>query len=596
MSFWEELKRRNVFRVGIAYLAFAWLVLQVAEMILSSFEAPAWVAQALIYASALGFLLAVVLGWFYELTPEGIKAASETKGVKSVKFTGRKLDFVIIGLLVLAVGFLIVDRSVIHEQRSVAVLAFEDLSPDGDQEWFSDGLSEEIINSLTQLPELQVTPRGSTFFFKDKDVPLSEIAKSLGVAHIIEGSVRRDGNRLRVTAQLIRVDDDSTIWSKPYEGTIDDIFAIQQDVAENIAQALDVILDDDRREMMFAVGTRDVDAYVDYLKGVKLYHDWHLPGDHGVTDRIWRANAFFEQAISADQQFALPHYLHANALVHYLQNDNEVGKPPDMTTRDALARLALDFETAVGLAQASTQTLFQVDQSFFSKDWSGISLLASNIDLERLEYSRVAAFGYLNQVLLLLGRAAESFPVQDRARRANPMYGTPLEDSIAALRALGETDRALEYIRMGRTQFGNEHAFSSTELFTLMELDRNDQLGELRDHFGADASMSSQAFRAVALAAAGRPEEALEIVERLTPESNYEELTVAVAWLALGDRNKAAAIITSLDARPLGPQYLTNFIIHWFGGKLFFNLEWAPNFAERLDEAGIELPRWEHFP
>jgi tetratricopeptide (TPR) repeat protein len=178
----------------------------------------------------------------------------------------------------------------------------------------------------------------------------------------------------------------------------------------------------------------------------------------------------------------------------------------------------------------------------------------------------------------------------------NPMDNTPWVDSIAALRAMGESDRALEYIHMARTQFGNERAFLSVELFTLMELDRNDEAGEVLNHVGADSPMYSQTLRAVALAAGGRPEEALKIVERLPTEMDYQDIEVAVAWLALGDRNKAAAIITSLDARPLGPQYLTNFIIHWFGGKLFFDLEWAPNFAARLDEAGIELPRWEHFP
>ena len=595
MSFWDELKRRNVFRVGIAYLALIWLVLQVADIILSSFEAPAWIAQALIIASALGFLLAVILGWFYELTPEGIKAASQTKDVKPVKFTGRKLDFVIIGLLVLAVGFLIVDIDP-EAQRSVAVLAFEDLSPDGDQEWFSDGLSEEIINSLTQLPELEVRSRSSSFYFKNINAPLSEIAESLGVAHVIEGSVRRDGDRLRVTVQLIRVDDDSTIWSSPYEGTIDDIFAIQQDVAENIAKALDVYLDDDRRETMFAVGTRDVDAYVNYLQGVKLYHDWHLPGDHGVTGRIWQANAFFERAISADQKFALPHYLHSNALVHYLFNENEVGRPPGITTQKALARLELDFKTAVGLAQAPTQTMFEVDQKFFSEDWSGLTLLAGNIDLDRLEYSKVAAFGYLNQVLMILGRAADSFSVQDQARQANPLDYVPWMDSIAALRAMDESDRALDYSNMAGTEFGTGHNFSSIQLFTLMELDRMDEAGEVFNYIDANSSVGDLALRAVALAAGGRAEEGLKIVERLAPEADGEKITVAVAWLALGDRNKAAAIITSLDALPLGPQYLTNFIIHRFGGKLFFDLEWAPNFAARLDEAGIELPRWGHFP
>ena len=248
MSFWEELKRRNVVRVGVAYLAVTWLILQVAELILSSFEAPAWVSQALILASALGFPLALVLGWFYELTPEGIKAASQTKGVETVKFTGRKLDFVIIGILVLAVGFLIVDTEVIDEQllvppNSVAVLAFEDLSPGGDQEWFSDGLSEEIINSLTQLPELQVTSRSSSFFFKNRNVPLPEITKMLGVAHVIEGSVRRVGEEVRINAQLIDARDGSHLWADRFDGELSDVFALQDQVTARIVEAMAIKLD-----------------------------------------------------------------------------------------------------------------------------------------------------------------------------------------------------------------------------------------------------------------------------------------------------------------------------------------------------------------
>ena len=251
-SIWSELRRRNVFRVGIAFLAASWLLIQVADVVLSNFAAPAWIIQALIFSLALSFPFVLALAWFYELTPEGVKSASELKVVEGVKFTGRKLDFVIIGMLVLAVGFLlgrdyVLDRPgdlvlTDENQPSIAVLPFANMSDDASNEYFSDGISEEVLNLLAGISELRVISRSSAFSFKGKNAPIPLIAEQLNVAHVLEGSVRKAGNTVRITAQLIEANTDTHLWSETYDRELDDIFAIQDEIAATVVEKLRLTL------------------------------------------------------------------------------------------------------------------------------------------------------------------------------------------------------------------------------------------------------------------------------------------------------------------------------------------------------------------
>ncbi len=218
MSFIKELKRRNVLRVAIAYIVTAWLLLQVADVVLNNIAAPDWVFQAILLLVALGFPFALIFAWAYELTPEGLKKEKDVDRSESIThITGRKQDFMIITVLVLALGYFAFDKFVLDPSRdaelvqttteavteqaaesgiveatnqSIAVLAFADLSPEGDQAYFSDGISEEILNVLAQIPGLQLTSRSSAFSFKGKGVAIPTVAKQLGVANILEGSVR----------------------------------------------------------------------------------------------------------------------------------------------------------------------------------------------------------------------------------------------------------------------------------------------------------------------------------------------------------------------------------------------------------------------
>ena len=304
MSLFTELNRRNVIRVGIAYAIVAWVIAQIAEFAFQNFGAPEWVLKTVVVLLLLGLPIALIFAWAFEMTPDGIKREKEVDRSQSiVAQTGHKLDRVIIAILVVALGWFAWDKfsagvdsksapEVVAEaaavdqlqDKSVAVLPFLALSSGQDDEYFADGLTEEILNSLAQLPELLVTARTSAFSFKGQDIPVQEIASALGVRHIVEGSVRRSGERLRVTAQLIRAEDGFHLWSENYDSSSIDTIAVQENIAEQIAAALDVVLDEKKRAAMHKAGLRDVEAFTLYQKGLRVYAQAH--GEMNTIDGL----------------------------------------------------------------------------------------------------------------------------------------------------------------------------------------------------------------------------------------------------------------------------------------------------------------------
>ncbi len=290
MSFFEELKRRNVIRVGIAYAVAAWLIMQFADVVLNNIAAPGWVFQTIMLLLGIGFPLVLIFAWAFEMTPEGIKKEKDVDRSQSItSVTGRKLDRVIIGILVVVVAYLLIDKLVLQPTipveavqtiaaepetpvetgPSVAVLPFVNMSGDANNEYFSDGLTETLLHMLAQLPDLRVAARTSSFAFKGKDAGIAEISKTLGVAHVLEGSVQKAGNRVRITAQLIRADDGFHVWSQNYDRTLEDIFAIQDEIANDVAQALDSSLLGSSSTGMHGVATRNTKAYDLYLQALE---------------------------------------------------------------------------------------------------------------------------------------------------------------------------------------------------------------------------------------------------------------------------------------------------------------------------------------
>ena len=313
-SVWGELKRRNVVRVGIAYAIVAWLLLQVADVVLDNIGAPAWVFQVILLLLVIGFPVAIIFAWAFELTPEGIKKEKDVDRSESIThLTGRKLDFTIIGVLAVAVAYFVSEKifwsdDVVTElpvetsvgagaevAKTIAVLPFVNMSGDVDQEYFSDGITEEILNALAGIRELAVTSRTSAFAFKGKSLSIPRIAAELGVAHVLEGSVRRSGNQLRITAQLIEVESDKHLWSESYDRELTDIFAVQDEISENIAAALKVnllgvpVVHPDSR----GVNPEAYDAYLHGLQQKAI----------STFESIANAERYFEQSIEIDPLF-----------------------------------------------------------------------------------------------------------------------------------------------------------------------------------------------------------------------------------------------------------------------------------------------------
>ena len=324
MSFFAELKRRNVVRVGIAYVVIGWFLAQVAEFAFENFGAPDWVLKSVVVLLLIGLPLALFFAWAFELTPEGVKREKDVDRSKSItRSTGHKLNFVIIGALVLALGYFIWERQSGIEQidfaehpdlaivddgatsgpdkRSIAVLPFINMSSDQEQEWFADGLTEEILNSLARTPDLLVTARTTSFGYKGSTEPVPVIAAALGVDHVLEGSVRRGGDKFRITAQLIRAADGFHLWSQSYDRSMQDIIATQEEIAIQIANALETALDPEALAEMMDAGTSSVEAYEAYLTGLGALRASDQTGDPYET---LNAMESFNHAVGVDPKFA----------------------------------------------------------------------------------------------------------------------------------------------------------------------------------------------------------------------------------------------------------------------------------------------------
>ncbi len=317
MSFIEELKRRNVLRVGLAYLAVSWLLIQVADTIFPAYGLPASALTILIRILGICFIPAVILAWAFELTPEGLKKDSDVDRSASIApATGKKLDRAIMVVLVFALGFFAVDKFVLDPARdvelveeatrqgrtqalvesygdkSIVVLPFVNMSSDPEQAYFSDGIAEELLNLLAKIRELRVISRSSAFSYKGKDIHVTTVAKELNVAHVLEGSVRKSGNKIRITVQLIDARTDTHLWSATYDRTLNDVFVIQDEIAAEIVAQLRITLLGKSPE------TRKIDpeAYVLYLQARQLA--WS-----GDSDDMIQAETLLKQVLALEPDY-----------------------------------------------------------------------------------------------------------------------------------------------------------------------------------------------------------------------------------------------------------------------------------------------------
>jgi adenylate cyclase len=296
MDLVSELKRRNVFRMVVVYAIAAWVIMQVAEVLSDLANLPDWVGPIILGLLAVGFPIALILSWFYELTPAGIGLEKDVDRADSTAhITGRRLNFIVISLLCAAVILFAYDKWWIGgpPQQSIAVLPFVNMSDDASNEYFSDGISEELLNLLTKIPEMRVISRSSAFSYKGKPIDIPTVAAQLNVAHVLEGSVRKVGNQVRITAQLIEARSDTHLWSETYERTLDDIFATQDEIAAAVADALKITLLGKEPK---ATETNPA-AYTLYLQGRYFINQ-------GTEESHKQAEILLKQALAIDSGFA----------------------------------------------------------------------------------------------------------------------------------------------------------------------------------------------------------------------------------------------------------------------------------------------------
>ena len=366
MSFFSELQRRNVTRVAIAYVAASWLLIQVVETLFPVFGLSAALVRIVAISLFIGLPLILIFSWLYELTPAGLRLEKDVDRSASVAHhTGKKLDRAIIVVLTLALGFFAIDKFVLDPARdakreesvarqargdalvesygdkSIAVLPFVNMSADADQEFFSDGISEELLHLLAAIPELRVISRSSAFLYKGKDIDIPTIAAQLNVAHILEGSVRRSGNQVRITAQLIEARSDTHLWSETYDRTLNDIFATQDEIAAAVVERLKLTLLSNAAPR---VRQTDPDAYALFLQA----RHFRL---QATADAYEKAQQLYQEALDIDPDY--PRAWEGLAEIYVFQVLYGL-RPVDETyrlAREAINRaLAIDPQFGVGVA------------------------------------------------------------------------------------------------------------------------------------------------------------------------------------------------------------------------------------------------------
>jgi TolB-like protein len=362
MSFFRELKRRNVFRVGIAYVVASWLLMQVTDLVFPRIGLEDSAVTLVFALLGIGFIPALIFAWAFEMTPEGIKKEKDVDRSQSIaQVTGRKLDYSIIAVLIVALGYFAYDKFVLtpaehakametvkaqepeEKAKSIAVLPFVNMSEDANNEYFSDGISEEILNSLAKVRELRVAGRTSSFAFKGQNQDLRQIGDTLGVEHILEGSVRKSGNTVRITAQLIRVDNGFHLWSESYDRELDNVFAIQDEISAAILKELKATLLEGEAEAITSTRT-DSEAYDLYLLAKqRMYERTHLA--------LLSAAELLDKAIAIDPKYA-PAYAQRGIAANLLSDTSYGDIPADQALAQSKLYLDKALELDPNLAEA----------------------------------------------------------------------------------------------------------------------------------------------------------------------------------------------------------------------------------------------------
>jgi len=428
LQLFKELQRRNVIRVGVAYLVAAWLLLQIVDVLVPILGLPGWVGKLLFLILVVGLIPALIISWAYEMTPEGLKRDSDVAPDQSItQYTAKKLDRITIILLLIVAGIVVIDRFIPETGEQKAsdpqIVLTPGMEPptdasgknagtdDAANEYFSDGISEELLNVLVHMKSLRVPSRTSSFTFKNSDKKLSEIGRELGVDHILEGSVRKAGDRIRVTAQLIDVNTDTHLWSETYTRELDDVFEVQDEIARAIVDALQIALSGADRQSLTTHSTSNIQAYNKYLLGRYL---WNQRGGHRSGESLLSAVEAFREAVDMDPEYEQAWAALADTYI--VIPEYGAGTVEEYIW---LAREASNKALAINPDSAKALTASGYINAVYDFDWA-----AANSNFERaieLEPGYATAHQWYGTMLFYQGRLEEALVQTQLARIADPL-------------------------------------------------------------------------------------------------------------------------------------------------------------------------------
>ena len=581
MSLLDELKRRNVFRIGAAYLALGWIVVQITTTLVPALNLPASIVPIVTWIGVIGFPIALLFSWIYELTPEGLRRERDVDRSTSITHvTGRKLDYAIIGLLVLAIGLFAFDRlrprtappatvpsaatanaatpapgaAPAANEKSIAVLPFVDMSQGKDQQYFSDGISEELLNLLAKVSSLQVAARTSSFSFKDKNIEIPEIARQLHVANVLEGSVRKAGDTVRITAQLIHAADGFHLWSQTYDRKLDDIFAIQDEIAADVVKQLRVTL------LGAAPTVRKTDprAYAEYLQAIELARQ-------GTPDAYRKSDELLQKVLAVDPRYA-------PAWTELARNYAHEGSGGMLSTAEGYRR-----------AREAVDKALEIDP----------------------DYAR--AHAWLGWITMGGGDLADAARHFEKALALDSSDLTILGNAAVLLTNLGRLDQAiaLQELLAARDPVNSINHYNLGYYYYLAG--RNDDaIAEERTTLSLSPNRDAAHFNAgLALLRKGEAEQAL--AEMRKENESWGQIGLPMALYALGRKAESdAAMKTLIEAQERDSPYNIAYVFAWRGeaDKAF---EWLDKAVQYGDPGLSEIvmqplfegmrrdPRWPAF-
>jgi TolB-like protein len=539
-NFFAELKRRNVYKVAIAYAVVAWLLIQAASIFLPAFNAPQWTMQIVILIVVVGFPIALVFSWAFEITPEGIKRESEVQADESITHhTGRKIVALTIVLAVVATGLLIFQfvrprstspSAATISNKSIAVLPFDNLSGDPQNAYFSEGVQDEILTRLAKIAELKVISRTSTQRFKNAPNDLRQIAQQLGVANILEGSVQKANDQVRVNVQLVNALTDAHLWAETYDRKLTDIFAVETEIAKTVADVLQAKLTGSERHVIAARPTENTEAHQLYLKG-RFF--WNKRTGNDLKKSI----DYFQQAIAADPNYALAYAGVADAYV-WLPGYT-AGTPRDCYPKaTAAAKKALELDDTLAEARTSLALaiwLYSFDASQSIREFQRAIELNPNYAIAHQQYGNntLSALGRFDDAIVEGKRAVELDPLSlviNTDLGSDYYYARRYDEAIAQLRKTLEMDPGFYIAHLVLGQVLDAKGARDAAIVDCQKAralnDDPSVLGVLGRAYG----LSGNKMEA---------EKILDQLKKLSQERYVSAYSFALTYLGLGDKEEA---------------------------------------------------------